>query len=56
MFSVHCPRHDSDVLLGERHIESLRNTATGIEVRWTCSCGHRGIFTTGRRRHPARLA
>ena len=49
MFSVHCPTHGHDVLLGERRIESLRNSAAGIEVRWVCDCGHRGSFLTGRR-------
>jgi len=49
MFTVHCPQHGSDVLLPERHIESLRNGDAGIEVRWVCYCGHRGSFLTGRR-------
>jgi hypothetical protein len=51
MFSVHCPRHRSEVLLPEHSIESLRNTSVGIEIRWVCSCGHRGTLLTGRRRH-----
>jgi hypothetical protein len=50
MFSVQCPQHGSEVLLPERRIESLRNTLAGIEVRYVCYCGHRGAFTTGRRR------
>jgi hypothetical protein len=49
MFSVHCPRHGHDVLLGERRIESLHNRPDGIEVRWVCYCGHQGSFLTGRR-------
>jgi hypothetical protein len=49
MFTVHCPHHGSDVLLPESNIESMRNGATGIEVRWVCTCGHRGSFVTGRR-------
>jgi len=52
MFTVKCPRHGSEVLLSERGIESLRNTAAGIEVRWVCHCGHRGSLLTGRRRDP----
>jgi len=52
MFSVHCPVHGGEVLLPERHIESLRNTATGIEVQWVCYCGHHGSFLTGRRPNP----
>ena len=50
MFSVHCPQHGSEVLLPEGNIESLRNTQSGIEVRWVCYCGHRGSLMTGRRR------
>ena len=57
MFSVHCPIHGSEVLLPERRIESLRNTARGIEVSWVCYCGHHGSFLTGRRySHPAAIA
>ena len=51
MFTVHCPIHGHEVLLGERRIESLRNSSAGIEVRWVCYCGHRGSFLTGRRVH-----
>jgi hypothetical protein len=50
MFSVHCPTHGHEVLLGERRIESVHNSKAGIEVRWVCHCGHRGSFLTGRRR------
>ena len=53
MFSVHCPIHGHEVLLGERRIESLRNSSAGIEVRWVCYCGHRGSFLTGRRVSPS---
>jgi len=49
MFSVHCPQHGSEVLLPEGHIESVRNTQSGIEVAWVCYCGHRGSLMTGRR-------
>ena len=52
MFSVQCPQHGGEVLLPERRIESLRNTMSGIEVRWVCYCGHRGSFMTGRLRDP----
>jgi hypothetical protein len=55
MFSVQCPQHGSKVLLPERRIESLRNTLAGIEVRWVCYCGHRGAFTTGRRREHSHI-
>jgi len=53
MFSVHCPKHGHEVLLGERRIESLHNSDAGIEVRWLCYCGHRGSFLTGRRLSPS---
>ena len=56
MFSVQCPQHGSEVLLPERRIESLRNTLAGIEVRYVCYCGHRGAFTTGRRRDLTNIA
>ncbi|HEY2813570.1 MAG TPA: hypothetical protein VGJ03_08920 [Acidimicrobiales bacterium] len=51
MFTVHCPHHGREVLLPERHIESLRNTIDGIEVRWVCWCGTRGTMMTGRLRN-----
>jgi hypothetical protein len=54
MFKAHCPRHGSDVLLFADNIESVRNRASDIEVRWVCSCGHRGRTVTGRRREPRR--
>jgi hypothetical protein len=54
MFSVHCPRHRTEVLLPERHIRSLRNTDAGIEVDWVCFCGEHGSFITGRVRAGAR--
>jgi hypothetical protein len=56
MFTVQCPQHGTEVLLPERRIESLRNTMTGIEVRWVCYCGHRGSFMTGRLHQHAHIA
>jgi hypothetical protein len=56
MFSAHCPRHRSEILLPERHIRALRNTDAGIEVDWVCFCGHHGTFLTGRVRAGARTA
>lgn len=50
MFSVHCPRHGSEVLLSTRDIEGIDPTPTGIEVRWRCVCGHDGRTRTGRPR------
>ncbi len=57
MFSVHCPRHGTEVLLTEDDIRSLERTDAGILVRWRCSCGHAGAHLTGRpRTHRARPA
>jgi len=50
MFKAHCPRHGSDVLLFADNIESVRNRGNGIELRWVCTCGHRGSSRTGKRR------
>ncbi len=49
MFSVHCPRHGSLVLLSYLEIDEMRNTTGGINVTYTCTCGHRGTWQTGRR-------
>jgi hypothetical protein len=46
MFSVHCPRHGADVLLGTDNIERVINTTTGVALRWRCTCG-----ATGETRH-----
>ena len=51
MFTVHCPTHGADVLLGPRAIESLSNTQGGVTVRWRCHCGTTGA--THLHRHPA---
>jgi hypothetical protein len=50
MFTDHCPRHGSRVLLGPRNITSIRNDIDGIHVAWRCPCGGRGTLHTGRRR------
>lgn len=57
MFEVHCPTHDSRVLLTTRAILALEPTVAGIELRWRCWCGHVGTTLTGRPspdRHPIR--
>jgi hypothetical protein len=53
MFTVHCPRHGSEVLLSERRIVGLDASGDGMTVRWVCWCGHQGSHHTGRarRRH-----
>ena len=48
MFSIHCPRHGSDVLLFPSAIRGLRNTLHGIELDWQCTCGETGTLLTGR--------
>lgn len=50
MFSVHCPRHGSEVLLTERHIVGIDRSGDHLNVRWVCWCGHRGSHSTGRAR------
>ena len=47
MFSVYCPRHQSEVLLGYRGIERVVNADDGIHVHWKCFCGERGSTHTG---------
>jgi hypothetical protein len=49
MFDIYCPGHQSRVLLGSRSIESIVNTADGIELRWRCRCGATGTELSGRR-------
>jgi hypothetical protein len=47
MFSVHCEGHGARVVLGNRAITGLVNTARGIEVHWRCHCGTTGVEITG---------
>lgn len=53
MFSVHCPRHNSEVLLTESRIRSIHTSDDGVVVRWSCWCGQPGATHTGRRRSSA---
>ncbi|HZA78782.1 MAG TPA: hypothetical protein VE623_20590 [Acidimicrobiales bacterium] len=53
MFSVHCPRHGSEVLLSESRILSIDTTGDGLAVRWVCWCGHVGSHHPGRARQAA---
>lgn len=48
MFSIDCPKHGSTVLLGLSDINLINNTNHGIEVHYTCSCGHNGVWLTGK--------
>ena len=52
MFSIHCPRHGSEVLLFANAIRGMRNTLHGIEIDWICSCGQTGTLVTGRLAEP----
>jgi hypothetical protein len=52
MFSVHCPRHGSEVLLNETRIVGIEPTGDRMRVRWVCWCGHVGAHRTGRPRRP----
>jgi hypothetical protein len=54
MFTVHCPRHGSEVLLNERRITALEPDEGRLKVRWVCWCGYQGSHRSGRaRRRPA---
>ncbi len=44
MFSIDCPCHGTQVLLGLDSIEALLSTSAGIEVYWRCTCGERGVW------------
>jgi hypothetical protein len=55
MFSVHCPRHGSEVLLSERHIVGLDPSDDHLTVRWVCWCGYRGSHRTGRPRRTSNI-
>lgn len=48
MFTVDCPGHGAPVLIWPSGVDGLRNTDRGIEVRYHCTCGHRGAWLTGR--------
>jgi hypothetical protein len=40
--SVHCPRHDSPVLLTRRNTIGFWNGPDGPVLRWRCRCGQEG--------------
>ena len=56
MFSVHCPRHGADVLVGTRVITGIENRRSGMIVRWRCTCGHEGAFVDRPDQHAAAAA
>lgn len=45
MFSVYCPGHGGEVLLGPDNIEALAGSPSGLRLYWRCSCGQTGIET-----------
>jgi len=48
MFETYCPVHGSNVLIFPSSIDQLVNTDHGIEVRYHCTCGHHGVWLTGK--------
>ena len=48
MFTVNCPTHGGRTLVWPSGIDAVHNTPDGIEVRFHCTCGHRGVYVTGR--------
>jgi hypothetical protein len=46
VFAVWCPRHRARVLLFPASILSLHSTATGVRIRYRCTCGHEGCTPT----------
>jgi hypothetical protein len=53
MFDVHCPRHQTRVLLGSRSVDALEHTPDGIVVHWHCHCGATGTLDLTTRRTEA---
>ena len=44
MFSVHCARHGSEVLLGARNVFGFTDTDDGPVIAWRCDCGQVGLL------------
>lgn len=42
MLVVHCPRHDSRVMLPLEAVEAVTRDSAGLRVSFSCTCGHRG--------------
>ena len=49
MFSIYCPRHGSEVLVGSSRIRRMVNTEHGILLDVECYCGQHVVGATGRR-------
>jgi hypothetical protein len=52
MFSVHCPRHGHEVLLGHRQILAIEGSGEALVVRWVCWCGHNGVHRAANAHSP----
>ena len=50
LFAVFCPSHETKVLMTEYNVTDVHNSPSGIEVHYRCSCGHEGVWETGRSR------
>ena len=50
MFARYCPNHEARVLLFAHNIDEVRNTQSGIDVYYHCSCGYEDVWHTGRSR------
>jgi hypothetical protein len=49
MFTVHCARHGTHVLLTWENIVAVVNGRDGIELEWECDCGQPGRLVPPRR-------
>lgn len=49
MFAIDCPTCGVRRLVLTKQITAIRNAGTGIQVHFTCSCGTRGVWITGRK-------
>ena len=43
MFTVYCPGHDAEILLGIDEITCVDNRPEGIDIYWRCECGAEGV-------------
>ncbi len=47
MFDVYCEGHGDRILLSANRIRGIHNTPQGIQVVFSCRCGHAGVWNTG---------
>lgn len=55
MFDRHCTACGKRQLIFPSQIESMVNTADGIEVTYTCWCGTEQVWKTGKKAARGRL-